>query len=63
MNTQELKQLSKEELTRKLLEARQAVFYAREEISAGKDKNHAQLRGLRKDVAQIQTCISELYNS
>lgn len=63
MNTQELKQLSQEELQRKLLEARQALFHAREEVAAGKDKNHARLRTLRKDIAQINTCISELYQS
>ncbi len=63
MNTQELKQLSKEELQTKLLTARQALYHAQEEVSSGKDKNHAQMKTLRKDIAQINTCISELYHS
>lgn len=63
MNTQELQQLSQEELTRKLREAREALYHAREEIAAGKDKNHTQLRVLRKEVARINTCIRELYHS
>lgn len=59
MNIQELKQLSKEELASKLMQARQALYYAKEEVLAGKDKNHAQMRELRKEVARINTCISD----
>ncbi len=30
-----------------------------EEVRLGKDKNHAQLHGLRKDVARIKTVLRE----
>lgn len=63
MNTQELKQLSLEELQRKLTETRQKLYHVREEVAAGKDKNHAQMKSLRKDVAQISTCISSFSKS
>lgn len=63
MNTQELKQLSLSELQGKLLEARQKLHFIREEVAAGKDKNHAQMRSLKKDIAQISTCISALSHS
>lgn len=55
---QELQQLSPAELQAKLLSATQKLHHIREEIVSGKDKNHAQLKTLRKDIAQIQTCIS-----
>lgn len=58
MKAHELMQLSKEDLAVKLTEARQKLFSVREEIAAGKDKNHAQLKTLKKEVARIQTCIS-----
>lgn len=63
MNTQELKQLSVEELTAKLLTARQALYHAKEQVMSGKDKNHAQMKSLRKDIAQLKTCISVANNS
>ena len=63
MNMQELQQLPKEELQSKLLSAKQKLHHIREEVLSGKDKNHAQLKGLRQDIAQIKTCISTQSNS
>lgn len=63
MNIQELKQLTKEELSQKLAASQEKLHFVREEVMAGKDKNHAQLRGLKKEIAQIATCISELSRS
>lgn len=63
MNMQELQQLSKAELQGKLLSATQKLHHIREEVLSGKDKNHAQMKSLRKDIAQIKTCISGGFNS
>jgi len=63
MNIQELRQLSAPELNNKLVEARQKLHFIYEEVASGKDKNHAQIRGLKKEVAQISTCISALSHS
>ncbi len=63
MNMQELKQLSKEELLRERTAAYEKFHFMREEVMSGKDKNHAQLGALKKDIARINTCISELSRS
>lgn len=63
MNMQELKQLSKDELVSKLTLAYEKIAFVREEVMAGKDKNHAQLKALKRDIAQINTCISQLSRS
>lgn len=53
MNTQELAQYSKEELITRLREARERLYDVREQVLSGKEKNHAQLAFLRRDVARI----------
>ena len=63
MNILELKQLSKEELAQRLLESRQKLHHIHEEVASGKDKNHAQMGVLRKDIARVKTCISDKNNS
>jgi ribosomal protein L29 len=63
MNMQELQQLSKEELQSKLVSATEKFHHVREEVLSGKDKNHAQMKMLKKDIAQIKTCISALSHS
>lgn len=60
MNNQELSQLSKEELQTKLMASRQQVYHVREEILRGKEKNHAQLKSLRADVARIATVLAKV---
>lgn len=57
MNTQELTQLSQEELSAKLMNARQALFAMTQDVTMGKEKNFAQLKGLRAEVARIFTVI------
>lgn len=57
MNTQELTQLSIEELNVRLRQAREQFFHVREQVISGKEKNHAQLKGLRRNIAQICTII------
>lgn len=54
---QELLQLSSEELTSKLTQARQELFAMRENVQQGKEKNHAQLKGLKAEVARIFTAL------
>ncbi|MEK7499432.1 MAG: 50S ribosomal protein L29 [Patescibacteria group bacterium] len=63
MTIQELRQLKFPELQQMLLTARQKLHFVREEVASGKDKNHAQMRGLKKEIAQILTCISALSHS
>lgn len=58
MNTQELTQLSKEELALKLKQAREVFSHARHQVMSGKDKNHAQLKPLRRHIAQICTILA-----
>ncbi len=57
MNMQELQQLSQEELSNKLMQARQAVAAMSEDVTRGKEKNFSQLKELRADVARIFTAI------
>lgn len=57
MNTQELTQLSKKELTVTLQQAKEHFFHVREQVANGKDKNHAQLTYLRRNVARICTIL------
>lgn len=54
---QELTQLSSEELSAKLMNARQELFAMAQNVTTGKEKNFAQLKGLRADVARIFTAI------
>lgn len=58
MDTQELTQLSKEELISRLQQARERFFHTKEQVISGKDKNHAQLNGLRRQVARICTILA-----
>ncbi len=57
MKMQELNQLSQDELSNKLMQARQAVYAVSEDIARGKEKNVAQLKGLRAEVARIFTAM------
>ncbi len=57
MNMQELNQLSQEELSHKLTQARQAVYAISEDVAHGKEKNFSQLKHLRADVARIFTAL------
>ena len=54
---QELLQLSNEELSSKLVQARKTVYAISEDVSRGKEKNFSQLKGLKADVARIFTAI------
>lgn len=58
MNTQELAQLSKEDLTAHLKVAKEQFFHAKEQVRSGKDKNHAQLTPMRRSIAQICTILA-----
>lgn len=58
MKTDELNQLTKEELATRLIQARERLFHVREQVLSGKDKNHAQLVSLRRQVARICTILA-----
>lgn len=59
MNTAETRLLNENELQAKLLEAEREYATSREAVVAGKEKNHARLRGLRRDVARLKTICQE----
>jgi large subunit ribosomal protein L29 len=58
MKSQELRQLSKEELSVRLREAREKLYHAKEAVMSGKEKNHAELMSFRREVARICTILA-----
>jgi large subunit ribosomal protein L29 len=55
----ELRALSGEELTRKSSELRDELFNARIKHRTGQLENTAKLRGLRRDIARVETVLRE----
>jgi large subunit ribosomal protein L29 len=55
----ELRQLKKEELIKKLKEARDILASLKMELVQGKVKNTALIRNTRKDIARILTILKE----
>jgi len=59
MQTHEFRNLSTEELTNQV-KALEADYYSiREDARTGKEKNHAQLRFLRRNIARAHTILNE----
>ena len=59
MKPAELNELSPDELSQKIREARGALFDARVKHSTGQLENTATMRGLRRDIARAQTILRE----
>lgn len=59
METQELRDLTEEELQRKLAEAKEELFNLRFQFATGQLDNPSRIKGLRKDVARINTVIRQ----
>ena len=57
MKINELKQLSKEELKKKMEDAREKLRQMRFDLQAGKVKDVREIRQLKKDIARILTII------
>lgn len=59
MKTQELQQLSVEELEARLLEAERAYYELSENVMSGKEKDHSNLRQARRVIARMSTVLAE----
>ena len=59
MKAKELRELTTEELRRRLEEALEEAFRLRIQITAGKAQNPSRLREVRKDIARIKTVLAE----
>lgn len=55
MKTKELRELSDEELTKKLNEAKEELFNLRFQLSTAQLENPLKIRQVRKNIAQIET--------
>jgi large subunit ribosomal protein L29 len=59
ISTDELRQLSPEELTAKLRESKEELFNLRFQAATGQLESHGRLGQVRKDIARIYTIIRE----
>ena len=55
MKTKELRELSDEELTKKLSEAKEELFNLRFQLSTAQLDNPLKIRQVRRDIARIET--------
>lgn len=58
--TDELRDLSFDELTEKLAEAKAELFNLRFQLATNQLENTAELRGTRREIARINTILREL---
>lgn len=63
MKTNELRNLTATELIARLATLEQEYFSMAENVRVGKEKNHAQLRGLRADIARLKTLVRQQRSS
>ncbi|MFP5225049.1 MAG: 50S ribosomal protein L29 [Actinomycetota bacterium] len=59
MDAQELRDLSEEDLQRKLAEVKEELFNLRFQLATGQLDNPTRIKVLRKDIARINTVIRE----
>ena len=59
MNTKELRELSVDDLSLRTRELRKEIIHARVQQAAGQLENTARLNVLRKDIARLETVLSE----
>ncbi len=59
MKARELRELSSEELRRRLDEAYQELFNLRFQWATGKLKNHARMTQVKRDIARLKTILRE----
>lgn len=60
MRISELREKSQAELQKILMENRERLRQLRFDLAAGKVKNIREIRGIKKDIARIQTLLKEL---
>lgn len=63
MKAKELRNLTYEELQKKLKEARQELFNLRFQLATGQLKNYRRIKEVKKDIARILTVLKEMENS
>lgn len=59
MRAHDIQSLADTELATQLQALRQQLFATQETVQAGKEKNHARLRELRRDIARLLTVIRQ----
>ncbi|WP_309399106.1 50S ribosomal protein L29 [Cerasicoccus maritimus] len=59
MKAKEIRELSPEELNKKLREAREELVNLRVRKQVGQVENPAQLRTIRRDIARIETILKQ----
>ncbi len=59
MKAAQLRELSTEELLRRLEEMQEEAFRLRMQMSTGKAQNPSRLREVRKDIARLKTVLAE----
>jgi large subunit ribosomal protein L29 len=59
MKPAEIRDLSRDEVERKLAETKEEFFNLRFQLATGQLDNYRQLRGLKRDVARLQTALRE----
>jgi large subunit ribosomal protein L29 len=55
----ELRGLTREELTKKVVELKEELFTLRFQSATGQLESHGRLRAVRKDIARIYTVLTE----
>lgn len=63
MKASELRNLTYEELQKKLKEARQELFNLRFQLATGQLKNYKKIKQVKKDIARILTVLKEMEKS
>ena len=54
---QEIRQLSAKELESKYSEMSREYYRWRQDVTLGKERNHAKLSGMRRDIARVKAAI------
>ena len=62
MKASELRGLAPEELTKKVSELEEELFNLRFQVHTGQLENTARLQAVRKDIARVNTILSEKAN-
>ncbi len=60
MKASELRELAQDELVRKLAELKEQLFKLRFQHELGQLENAAKLQTIRKDIAKIETILTEM---
>ncbi|HHT37584.1 MAG: 50S ribosomal protein L29 [Candidatus Wallacebacter cryptica] len=59
MKAKELRELSAEELDKKLAELKEELFNLRFQLATGQLENPMRVRAVRKDIARVKTVMTE----